>query len=52
MSDIDGRKSISGFVFLCNGGMVSWKSFKQLTIVHSTIEVKYIIISEAAKEGF
>ena len=27
-SDIDDRKSISGFVFICNGGAVSWKSSK------------------------
>ena len=28
MSDIDDQKSTSGSVFLCNGGTVSWKSFK------------------------
>ena len=28
MSDIDDRKSTSGSIFLCNGGDVSWKSFK------------------------
>ena len=27
-SDVDDRKSISGFVFICNGGAVSWKSSK------------------------
>ena len=28
MSDPDDRKSTSGYVFICNGGAVSWKSFK------------------------
>ena len=27
-SDVDDRKSISGFLFICNGGAVSWKSSK------------------------
>ena len=27
-SDVDDRKSISGFDFTCNGGAVSWKSSK------------------------
>ena len=29
MSDPDNRKFTSGYVFFCNGGAVSWKSFKQ-----------------------
>ena len=36
--DKDDYKSQSGFIFLLNGGAVSWKSSKQSTIANSTIE--------------
>ena len=52
ISDPDDRKSMLGYVFVCNGGTVSWKSSKQLIIVDSTTEVKYVAASDAAKEGF
>ena len=48
-SDIDDRKSISEFFFICNGSAVSWKSSKQGFTVDSTIEVEYIAASDAAK---
>ena len=35
-SDVDDRKSISGFIFTCNGGAVSWKSSKQSITAYST----------------
>ena len=52
VADVDDRKSTSGCIFLCNGGMVSWKSFKQSIIANLTIEVEYIAASEAATEAF
>ncbi len=52
MTDVDDRKSTSGYVFLCNGGTVNWKSSKQPIIADSTMEAEYIAASEAAKEGF
>ena len=41
-SDVDDRKSISGFVFTCNGAAVSWKSSKQSITADSTTEAEYI----------
>ena len=52
MSDPDDRKFTSKHVFICNGGVVSWKSFKQPIIVDSTTEVEYVTALNAAKEGF
>ena len=50
-TDLDDSKSQSGYVFLVNGGAVSWKSSKQETVADSTIEAEYIAASEAAKKG-
>ena len=50
-SDLDDRKSTSGFIFTCNGGAVSWKSSKQTTTADSTTEAEYIAASEAGKEA-
>ena len=49
-SNKDDNKSQSGFVFILNGGAVSWKSSKQETITNSTIEIEYIIAFEVVKE--
>ncbi|KAL4355175.1 hypothetical protein GQ457_06G011990 [Hibiscus cannabinus] len=47
----DDSRSQSGFVLYIKGGVVSWKSSKQDTIVDSTIEAEYITASEAAKDS-
>ena len=52
MTDVDDRKSTLGYIFLCNGGVVSWKSFKQPVIAYSTMKAEYIAASEVAKEAF
>ena len=31
-TDVDDRKSTSGYIFLCNGGAVSWKNFKHRSL--------------------
>ena len=50
-TDKDDYKSQSGYIFLLNGGAVSWKSSKQYMNADSTIEAEYITTSEAAKEA-
>ena len=50
-SDVDDRKSTSGFIFTLNDGAVSWKRSKQSTTADSTTEAKYVVASEAVKEA-
>ena len=50
-SDIESRKSTSGYVFTLGGGAVSWRSVKQSNIVDSTMEAEYIATSKATKEA-
>ena len=50
-SNVDDCKMTSGFVYLLNGGVVSWKSSKQAIIADSTIEVEYVAACDAAKEA-
>nr|GEY44954.1 retrotransposon protein, putative, Ty1-copia subclass [Tanacetum cinerariifolium] len=40
-----------GYVFLLNGGAVTWESLKQNTMADSTCESKYIAACEASKEA-
>ncbi|KAM2724743.1 hypothetical protein EV1_027531 [Malus domestica] len=51
-SDVDDRSSNSGYVFILNGGAVSWKSKKQSVIADSTTEAEYVAAAEAGKEAF
>ena len=48
--DKDDRKSTSGFIFILNGGPVSWCSKKQPTVALSSTEPEYIALILAAKE--
>ncbi|RVE41856.1 hypothetical protein evm_013500 [Chilo suppressalis] len=45
------RRSNSGWVFLSQGGAISWESKKQRTVAISSAEAEYVALSEAAKEA-
>ena len=49
--DRDDYKYQLGYVFILNGGTVSWQSFKQETTTNSKIEAEYIAASDATKEA-
>lgn len=49
--DKEDRKSTSGYVFLLCGGAVSWKTWKEEIVATSRTEVKYVALTEAAKEA-
>ena len=44
-SDLDFRKSTSGYVFTLGCGAISWRSIKQSCITDSTMEVEYAAAS-------
>ena len=50
-TDPDDSESQTKYIFLLNGGAVSWCSSKQSIVVGSTCEAEYIAASEAANEG-
>ena len=50
-TNLDDSKSQIGYVYILNGGAVSWCSCKQSVVVGSTCEAEYIATSEAAQEG-
>ena len=50
-TDSDDSKTQTGYIFILNGGAVSWCSTKQSVVAGSTCEAEYIAASEAANEG-
>src|SRR5215216_5020384 len=50
-TDPDDSKSQTRYVFLLNGGAVSWCSSKQSVVAGSTCEAEYMAASEVANEG-
>ncbi|XBH86520.1 hypothetical protein VPH35_074159 [Triticum aestivum] len=48
---LDDSKSQTGYVYILNGGVVSWCSSKQNVVVGSTCEAEYMAASEAAHEA-
>ena len=45
------RRAISGYVFMVDGGAVSWSSKKQELVTLSTTEAEYVAATHAAKEA-
>ena len=50
-TDLDDSKSQTGYMYILNGGAVSWCSCKQSVVAGSTCEAEYMAASEAANEG-
>ena len=50
-SDVDTRKSTSGYCFIYSGGCISWRSKKQTVVAQSTVEAEYVAISFAVREA-
>lgn len=49
-SDVDGRRSTTGYLVMVNGNLVSWSSKKQPTVALSTAEAEYMGMSAATEE--
>jgi hypothetical protein len=50
-SNVDDRKSVSGFLVCINGNPVSWSSRSQKTVALSSCEAEFLAISEALREA-
>ena len=48
--DIESRRSTSGYVFMMNGGCISWRSKKQRTVALSSTEAEYMALSEKQRK--
>ncbi|OWZ18480.1 RxLR effector protein [Phytophthora megakarya] len=49
--DIESRRSTSGYAFMMNVGCISSRSKKQRTVALSSMEAKYMTLSEATQEA-
>ena len=47
----DQYKSITGYVFIASGGVITWSSKKQITQAQSSMEAEYVAMSEATHEA-
>ena len=50
-TDPDDSKSQTGYIFILNGGAVSWCSSKKSVVAGSMCEAEYIADLEAANQG-
>lgn len=49
-SDVESRKSTTGYLFSMNNGPITWASRKQQTIALSTMEAEFMATCDATKE--
>lgn len=50
-TDIDDRKSCTGYVFMRSSGAITWNSKRQPTVALSTAEAEYMALSSATQEA-
>lgn len=50
-SNVEDRRSFTGYMFLLNGSPISWDAKKQGTVALSTTEAEYMALAESAKES-
>lgn len=48
--DRNDRKSMSGYIFKLNGGIINWSSRKQTCVTLSSTEAEFVALTEACKE--
>lgn len=51
VEDHASRNSTLGFIFMLNGGLVDWNSKRQTTVVFSSTEVKYMMLTFVIKNA-
>ena len=49
--DLHDRRSITGYLFMLNHGLISWHSRKQATVAKSTYKAEYMAQNDAAFEA-
>lgn len=50
-SDVDKRRSCTGYIFGLSGGAISWSSKRQQTVALSSAEAEYMAMSAAIQEA-
>ena len=49
-SDLDTRKSVTGYLMVLNGGPMSWKTSRQGGFTLSSSEAEFVAVSQVGKE--
>ncbi len=50
-SDVDQRRSVTGYIFTCNDSPIAWKSKRQPMTATSTSEAEYMALCDSSKEA-
>lgn len=51
VTDLDKRRSLTGYIFTLFGNVVSWRSVLQSVVALSSTEAKYVALSKFVKEA-